>query len=134
MCLYALPRFCSEDSFDDIVLLPFLVKVGFFFVDLSKKNSLGFAPATLNLLSFICQVNTLYFIFYKNTNINIKLKEKYMTTATSIFNSMRQSINESVIDDLTTLGFAHEDAIKVVVDSDDFDIVASGLENPVAQF
>jgi len=57
-----------------------------------------------------------------------------MTTATSIFNSMRQSINESVIDDLTTLGFAHEDAIKVVVDSDDFDIVASGLENPVAQF
>jgi hypothetical protein len=57
-----------------------------------------------------------------------------MTTATSIFNSMRQSINESVIDDLTTLGFAHEDAIKVVVDSDDFDIVASGLDNPVAQF
>ncbi len=57
-----------------------------------------------------------------------------MTTATSIFNSMRQNINESVIDDLTTLGFAHEDAIKVVVDSDDFDIIASGLENPVTQF
>jgi len=58
-----------------------------------------------------------------------------MTTSASIFNSMRQSINESVINDLTTtLGLAHEDATKVVVDSDDFDIVASGLENPVAQF
>lgn len=57
-----------------------------------------------------------------------------MTTAADIFNSMRQTINESVIDDLTTLGFAHEDAVKVVVDNDDFDIVASGLANPVAQF
>lgn len=57
-----------------------------------------------------------------------------MTTAANIFNSMRQNINESVIDDLTTLGFAHEDAVKVVVDTDDFDVVASGLDNPVAQF
>lgn len=57
-----------------------------------------------------------------------------MTTATSIFNSMRQNINESVIDDLTNLGLAHEDAVKVVVASDDFDIVASGLDNPVVQF
>jgi hypothetical protein len=57
-----------------------------------------------------------------------------MTTAETIFNSMRQAINETVIDEMVGFGLDHQDAVKIVVDSDDFDIVQSGLENPVSNF
>jgi|688.fasta_scaffold19155_5 hypothetical protein len=57
-----------------------------------------------------------------------------MTTANTIFNSMRQAINESVIEDMTVFGLERQDAVKIVVDSDDFDIVQSGLDNPVSEF
>jgi hypothetical protein len=56
-----------------------------------------------------------------------------MNTLNTIINSMRQSINESVIEDLTALGFDHSEAVKVVVESD-FDLVASANSNPVDQF
>lgn len=56
-----------------------------------------------------------------------------MNTLNTIINSMHQSINESVIEDLTTLGFDHNDAVKIVVESD-FDLVVSAEQNPVEQF
>jgi len=46
---------------------------------------------------------------------------------------MRQSINEDVIEDLTQLGFNHNDAVKIVVESD-FDLVVSAEQDPVEQF
>lgn len=57
-----------------------------------------------------------------------------MTTAETIFNSMRQAINETVIDEMVGFGLGHQDAVKIVVDSDDFDIVQSGMDNPVSNF
>lgn len=56
-----------------------------------------------------------------------------MNTLTTILNSMDQAINETVIDDLTNLGFSHTEAVKVVVESD-FNIIASAEELPVEQF
>lgn len=46
---------------------------------------------------------------------------------------MQQSINETVIEDLTNLGFDHNDAVKIVVESD-FDLVVSADQDPVEQF
>jgi hypothetical protein len=46
---------------------------------------------------------------------------------------MSQSINESVIEDLTVLGFDHSEAVKIVVESD-FDFITSSQLDPVGQF
>jgi len=56
-----------------------------------------------------------------------------MNTLTTILNSMDQAINETVIDELTSVGFSHTEAVKVVVEND-FDIVASADALPVEQF
>jgi len=55
-----------------------------------------------------------------------------MNTLNTIISSMQQNINETVIDDLTTLGFSHKDAVKVVVESD-FDIMTSAELYPADQ-
>jgi hypothetical protein len=46
---------------------------------------------------------------------------------------MDQAINETVIDDLTELGFSHAEAVKVVVEND-FDMIVSAEAFPVEQF
>jgi hypothetical protein len=56
-----------------------------------------------------------------------------MNTLTTILNSMDQAINETVIDDLSKLGFSHNEAVKVVVEND-FDMIISAEINPVDQF
>jgi hypothetical protein len=47
---------------------------------------------------------------------------------------MHQSVNESIIDDLVDLGFDHTEAVKMVVQYDDFDLFVDSLENPADQF
>jgi hypothetical protein len=56
-----------------------------------------------------------------------------MNTLNTIINSISQTINESVIEDLSALGFDHNDAVKIVVESD-FDLVASAQLDSVEQF
>jgi|688.fasta_scaffold160413_5 hypothetical protein len=56
-----------------------------------------------------------------------------MTTLNTIISSMEQTINETVIEELTAFGFSHSDAVKTVVESD-FDIIASAELYPVEQF
>ena len=56
-----------------------------------------------------------------------------MNTLNTIINSMSQSINESVIEDLTVRGFDHNEAVKIVVESD-FDLITSSQLDPVDQF
>jgi hypothetical protein len=56
-----------------------------------------------------------------------------MNTLTTIIDSIDQAINESVIDDLSKLGYSHTEAVKVVVETD-FDITASAEEFPVEAF
>jgi hypothetical protein len=57
-----------------------------------------------------------------------------MTQLSVILNSMHQSVNESIIDDLVDLGFDHTEAVKMVVQYDDFDLFVDSLENPADQF
>lgn len=56
-----------------------------------------------------------------------------MTITTTIFNSMRQNINDSAANELTAFGISQDEAVKVVVESD-FDLMLSATENPVVQF
>lgn len=56
-----------------------------------------------------------------------------MNTLNTIINSMNQSINETVIEDLAVLGFDHNDAVKIVVESD-FDLIVSSELDPAGQF
>ena len=56
-----------------------------------------------------------------------------MNTLTTIINSIDQTINENVIDELSKLGYSHNDAVKVVVESD-FDIMTSAEEFAVEAF
>jgi hypothetical protein len=56
-----------------------------------------------------------------------------MNTLTTIINSMSQTINENVIDDLTKVGFSHPEAVKMVVEND-FDFAASSDEFPADNF
>jgi len=86
-------------------------------------------------------VITLYFIKKvktKNTNKKLPPRQKddrvtTMNTLTTITNSIKQTINETVIDDLTNIGFDHNEAVKMVVESD-FDLIVSAETDPVAQF
>lgn len=86
-------------------------------------------------------IHTLYFIFKVKTKITTKKlpprqkgdRVPIMNTLNTIINSISQTINESVIEDLSALGFDHSDAVKIVVESD-FDLVASAELNPVEQF
>ena len=57
-----------------------------------------------------------------------------MTQLSVILNSMHQSVNESIIDDLVGLGFDHSEATKIVVEYEDFDLFVDSLENPVDPF
>jgi predicted urease superfamily metal-dependent hydrolase len=56
-----------------------------------------------------------------------------MNTLNTIINSISQNINESVIDGLTSVGYDHTEATKLVVE-DNFSIVQDALENPVEDF
>ena len=56
-----------------------------------------------------------------------------MNTLSTILNSMDQAINETVIDDLTSVGFSHAEAVKVVIEND-FDLIVSAESLPVDQF
>lgn len=56
-----------------------------------------------------------------------------MNTLNTIINSINQNINESVIDDLTKIGFSHKEATKLVVENN-FSLVEDALENPVEVF
>jgi hypothetical protein len=56
-----------------------------------------------------------------------------MNTLNTIINSMSQTINESVIDDLSTIGFTHKEAVKMVVEND-FDFAASTDSYPSENF
>ncbi len=56
-----------------------------------------------------------------------------MNTLNTLINSINQNINETVIDDLSKLGFSHKEATKMVVESD-FSIVEDAAQNPVDTF
>jgi len=56
-----------------------------------------------------------------------------MTITTTIFNSMKQNINDSAVNELTSFGVSQDEAVKFVLESD-FDLVLSANENPVIQF
>lgn len=56
-----------------------------------------------------------------------------MNTLNTIITSMNQSINNSVIDGLVSVGFSEQEATKVVVE-DNFSIVQDSIENPVESF
>ena len=56
-----------------------------------------------------------------------------MNTLNTIINSMSQTINENVIDDLSTIGFSHQEAVKMVIEND-FDFAASTDSFPVENF
>jgi hypothetical protein len=56
-----------------------------------------------------------------------------MNTLNTIINSISQTINESVIDDLSSVGFTHREATKMVVENN-FSILADSLEDAVEAF
>ena len=56
-----------------------------------------------------------------------------MNTLNTIINSISQTINESVIDDLSSHGFTHREATKMVVENN-FSILADSLEDAVEAF
>lgn len=53
-----------------------------------------------------------------------------MNTTAIITNSIVQTINEGIIDDLVKLGYPHDEAVKVVTEFDGFDLNQDVLENP----
>lgn len=57
-----------------------------------------------------------------------------MNTLNTLTNSILQVINEEIIEDLIDLGFDHSEAIKVVTEFDNFDLVMDSSENPVIDF
>ncbi len=58
-----------------------------------------------------------------------------MNTLKTIINSINQTINEEIIDDMTkVLGFDHQSAVKMVTEFEDFDLWLSAEENPVTDF
>jgi len=54
------------------------------------------------------------------------------TLETLISNTITD-INENVIDNLTTFGYTHQEATKVVSEFSDFDIVANAAQFPVTE-
>lgn len=56
-----------------------------------------------------------------------------MTTISAIINNVKSNINSIAAEGLTDLGLSMDEAVKLV-ESHDFDIVASGEQNPVVQF
>ena len=56
-----------------------------------------------------------------------------MNTLTTIINSMKQTVNETVIDDLTSFGINHSEAVKMVVEND-FDFSSSTDLFPAEDF
>lgn len=57
-----------------------------------------------------------------------------MNTLNTLTNSIIQTINENVIEDLINLGFNHDEAVKVVTEFDGFDLVMDSTDNPVTDF
>lgn len=47
---------------------------------------------------------------------------------------MSQSVNESIIEDLVALGIEHDQAVKMVIQDEDFDLWADAMENPASDF
>lgn len=56
-----------------------------------------------------------------------------MNTLNTLTNSISQTINESVIDDISSLGLSHREATKMVVESN-FSLTQDSLDNPVESF
>lgn len=54
------------------------------------------------------------------------------TLETLISNTITE-INENIIDNLTTFGYTHQEATKVVSEFSDFDIVANAAQFPVTE-
>lgn len=55
------------------------------------------------------------------------------TTIETLINTINMEINENVIKGLTSLGYAHEEATKLVNEYADFDIVADAQKFPVIE-
>lgn len=53
-----------------------------------------------------------------------------MNTLNTITNSILQSINEEIIQDLIDLGYNHDDAVKVVTEYDGYDFMQDADLNP----
>lgn len=56
-----------------------------------------------------------------------------MSTMNTILNSFKQNVNSLVVEGLTDLGITTDQAVKLV-EENDFDIISSSEQNPVAQF
>ena len=54
------------------------------------------------------------------------------TLETLISNTITE-MNEGIIDDLTTFGYTHQEATKVVSEFSDFDIAANAAQFPVTE-
>jgi len=57
-----------------------------------------------------------------------------MNTLTTIINSINETINKNIIDDLLDLDFGSEEATKMVTQFEDFDLFADVENNPVSNF
>jgi len=55
------------------------------------------------------------------------------TTLETLINTINMEINEQVIDGLTSFGYTHQEATKVVSDYADFDLVESAAQFPVTE-
>jgi len=53
------------------------------------------------------------------------------TTLETLINTINMEINEKVIDGLTSFGYTHQEATKVVSDYADFDLVENAAQFPV---
>jgi|LakMenEpi03Aug12_release.lakeMendotaPanAssembly.Ray.scaffolds.fasta_scaffold1061761_1 hypothetical protein len=56
-----------------------------------------------------------------------------MSVTNTIFTSMKNNINALAAEGLTDLGLSFDEAVKLV-EENDFDIITSSEQNPVAQF
>jgi len=56
-----------------------------------------------------------------------------MSVTNSIIKSVKETINSMAAEGLTDLGLSMDEAVKLV-ESNDFDIIASSEQNPVTQF
>lgn len=53
-----------------------------------------------------------------------------MNTLDTLTNSIIQTINEEIIQDLINLGYGHEEAVKVVTEYDGYDLMMDAELNP----
>lgn len=60
--------------------------------------------------------------------------EDMNTTMNQIINSIHQSINEEIINDMIEVGYSHDIAVKMVTEFEDFDLAADAEAFPVTDF